>query len=213
MSQRPPLPSAPDFGAPLAPTHPSPETLHLLALRRSTPVAALGDPGPPPNDVADMLRLAMRAPDHRKLEPWRIFTIEGEARKKLGEAFANALKAAKPGAGEAELAEARGAPMRAPLIVAVISSPKDDPKKTPVWEQELSAGALCQNLLIAASAMGWAACWITEWPAYDAEIGKAFGMTGRERIAGFIYIGTAKAEPAERARPDAAKTVQRWDPA
>jgi nitroreductase len=213
MSHRPPLPSPPDFGAPLAPIHPSPETLELLALRRSTPVAALGEPGPPAGDVADMLRLAMRVPDHRKLEPWRIFTIEGAARKKLGETFASALKASKPNASEAELVEARGMPMRAPLIVAVISSPKDDPKKTPVWEQELSAGAFCQNLLIAASAIGWAACWYSEWPAYDANVGKAFGMTPRERIAGFIYIGTARAEPVERARPDAAKTIQRWDPA
>jgi nitroreductase len=211
MSQRPPLPPPPDFGAPLAPAHPSPDTLQLLALRRSTPVAALSEPGPPPGDVADMLRLAIRAPDHRKLEPWRIFTIEGDARKKLGEAFAAALKATDPNAGDAQLNEARSLPLRAPLIVAVISSPKDDPKKTPVWEQELSAGALCQNLLVAASAMGWAACWITEWPAYNAEVGKAFGMTARERIAGFIYIGTAKAEPMERARPDAGKIGRRWE--
>jgi nitroreductase len=210
MSQRPPLPPAPDFGAPLAPIHPSPETLALLALRRSTPVVALGEPGPPAGDLADMLRLAMRAPDHRKLEPWRLFTIEGAARAKLGEVFANALKASKSNASDAELAEARGLPMRAPVIVTVISSPKDDPKKTPVWEQELSAGALCQNLLIAASAMGWAACWYTEWPAYNAEVGKAFGMTERERIAGFIYVGTARADPVERARPDAGKTVKSW---
>jgi nitroreductase len=211
MSQRPQLPSPPDFGAPLAPTHPSPDTLDLLALRRSTPVAALGEPGPPAGDLADMLRLAMRVPDHRKLEPWRIFTIKGAARAKLGEVFVAALKAARPDASEAMLAEARGLPMRAPVIVAVISSPKDDPKKTPVWEQELSAGALCQNLLIAASAMGWAASWISEWPAYDAEVGKAFSMTARERIAGFIYLGTAIAEPIERARPDAAMKVQRWE--
>jgi nitroreductase len=158
-----------------------------------------------------MLRLAMRVPDHRKLEPWRIFTIEGAARAKLGETFAAARKAGAPDASEAELAEARSLPLRAPLIVAVISSPKDDPKKTPVWEQELSAGALCQNLLIAASAMGWTASWISEWPAYNAEVAKAFAMTPRERFAGFIYIGTAKAEPVERVRPDAAKTVQRWE--
>jgi nitroreductase len=210
MSQRPPLPPPPAFGAPLAPIHPSFETLTLLALRRSTPVAALSEPAPPAGELADLLRLAMRVPDHRKLEPWRLLTIEGAARAKLGEVFAAARKAATPDASEAMLAEARNLPMRAPLIVTVISSPKDDPKKTPAWEQELSAGALCQNLLIAASAMGWAASWITEWPAYDARVGKAFGMVSGERIAGFIYLGTAKADPVERVRPEAEKIVQRW---
>ena len=211
MSQRPPLPPAPDFGAPLAPSHPSFETLALLALRRSTPVAALGEPAPPPSDLADMLRLAMRVPDHRKLEPWRLLTIEGTARAKLGEVYAAALKAATPWASQENLAEARSLPMRAPLIVVVISSPQKDAKQTPVWEQELSAGALCQNLLNAASAMGWSASWISEWPAYDATVAKAFKLTPRERIAGFIYLGAAKAHPVERARPESAKKVQRWD--
>ena len=210
MSQRPPLPSPPEFGAPLAPIHPSPDTLALLALRRSTPVAALSEPAPSAGELADLLRLAMRVPDHRKLEPWRLLTIEGAARAKLGEVFAAALTRSTPAASAAMLAEARNLPMRAPLIVTVISSPRDDPKQTPAWEQELSAGALCQNLLIAAAAMGWAASWITEWPAYDATVGKAFELTDGERIAGFIYLGTAKADPVERARPEASKKVRRW---
>ena len=84
-------------------------------------------------------------------------------------------------------------PLRAPVILAVISSPNHhDPKKTPVWEQQLSSGALCQNLLIAANAMGWAAVWITEDAAFDSHVHAALGMTGHEQVAGFIYIGTAK---------------------
>ncbi len=210
MTERTPLPPPPEFGAPMTPVHPSAETLALLATRRSTPVAMLGEPGPPPGDLDDMLLLALRVPDHRKLEPWRVLVIEGPAREKLGEAFAAALIASKPGASDLERAEARGLPMRAPVIATVISCPVDDPKKTPVWEQELSAGAVCQNLMIAAHAMGWAACWISEWPAYEAHVAKAIGLSERERIAGFIYLGTAKAEPVERARPDVASKVRRW---
>ncbi|MBI1362313.1 MAG: nitroreductase [Alphaproteobacteria bacterium] len=210
MSGRKPLLAPPEFGAPVSPIHPSSETLDLLATRRSTPVAMLGEPGPPADDLRDMLRLALRVPDHRKLEPWRVLVIEGAAREALGEAFAAALKASRPDASALELDEARGLPMRAPVIATVISSPVDDPKKTPVWEQELSAGAVCQTLMIAAQAMGWAACWISEWPAYDAGVAKALGLSERERVAGFIYLGTAKAEPVERARPDIAKKVQSW---
>jgi nitroreductase len=95
-------------------------------------------------------------------------------------------------------------------MLAVVSSPVDDPKKTPEWEQRLSAGALCQTLLIAANAAGWAACWITGDAAFDAHVHKALGMTDGERIAGFIYLGTAKEKPAERQRPDVAAKAVRW---
>jgi len=210
MPIKPDLPKPPEFGAPLPPTHESAETLKLLALRRSTPVAMLGEPGPSAADLDALLRLAMRVPDHRKLEPWRVLIIEGDARKKLGDMFAAARHLREPDASEAALAEERRLPLRAPVILAVISAPVHDPKKTPVWEQQLSSGALCQTLLIAASAMGWAACWITETPAYDSHVQAALGMKPGEQIAGFIYLGTAKEQPVERQRPDVAQKATRW---
>lgn len=211
MPIRPDLPPEPEFGSPLEPTHPSPETLRLLALRRSTPVAILAEPGPSASDLDAMLRLAMRVPDHRKLEPWRVLIIEGAARQKLGQVFAAARRLREPKINDRKLAEEMNLPLRAPVILAVISSPNHhDPKKTPVWEQQLSAGALCQNLLIAANAMGWAAVWITEDAAYDSHVRASFGMTGHEQVAGFIYIGTAKEKPVERQRPSAPKKVARW---
>lgn len=105
MPLRPDLPPEPEFGAPLDPAHPSPETLRLLALRRSTPVAALGEPGPSATDVDAILRLGMRVPDHRKLEPWRVLVIEGEARVKLGEVFAAARRLRDPDVAETKLAD------------------------------------------------------------------------------------------------------------
>jgi nitroreductase len=210
MPIRPDLPAQPELGDPLAPAHESPETLRLLALRRSTPVLMLGEPGPSPADVDMLLRLAMRVPDHRKLEPWRVLIFERDARNKLGDVFAAALKVRNPGASESALEEERKLPLRAPVMLAVVSSPVDDPKKTPEWEQRLSAGALCQTLLIAANAAGWAACWITGDAAFDANVHKALGMTDGERIAGFIYLGTAKEKPAERQRPDVAAKAVRW---
>jgi len=200
MPIRPALPAPTPAGEPVAPTHESAETLKLIAQRRSTPVAALGDPGPSPVDVDYLLQLAARVPDHRKLEPWRFLVFEGAAREKLADAFAK-------GAGGDE---ARPLPMRAPVVIVMISSPIDDPKQTPVWEQELSAGAVCQTLMLAANAMGWAACWITEREAYDDAVAAALGLGPRERVAGFIYIGTAMANPVERARPDMAKKVIRF---
>ncbi len=86
----------------------------------------------------------------------------------------------------------------------------NDPKATPVWEQQLSAGALCQNIMIAAAAMGWAASWISEWPAFDANVHRGLGMSDGDQIAGFIYLGTARQQPVERQRPDPKAKVERW---
>jgi nitroreductase len=204
------LPPEPEFGVPLAPNHPSPETLQLMALRRSTPVAALSEPGPGADDIDAILRLAMRVPDHRKLEPWRVLVIEGDKRALFGEVLAAARNLREPDAPPEKLAAERALPLRAPVILAVISSPVHDPKKTPVWEQQLSAGALCQNILIASQAMGWAGVWITEDAAYDGHVQAALGMHGHEQVAGFIYLGTAKDQPVERQRPTVSVKATRW---
>jgi nitroreductase len=107
------------------------------------------------------------------------------------------------------VAEAEKSMLRAPVVVAVISSPVDD-GRTPVWEQELSAGAACYNLLLAANAAGWAGVWLTEWAAYDADAGALLGLRGKERVAGFVHIGTARAATPERVRPELSVRVLRW---
>lgn len=211
MPIKPDLPSHPEFGEAMEPTHESAETLRLLALRRSTPVAALIEPGPSPADVDAMLRLATRVPDHRKLEPWRFIVFEGAARNALADIFAHAARARNPAITDVQLNSERALALRSPVVIAIASTPvHDDPKKTPVWEQELSSGAACQNLMIAAAAMGWAASWISEWPAYDANVIAALGLPAGARIAGFIHLGTAKEMPVERQRPDMANVVKRW---
>ncbi len=91
----------------------------------------------------------------------------------------------------------------------MFSSP-DRNHKTPVWEQELSAGALCFQLLLAANAAGWAGVWLTEWLAFDPVICAAFGQKEGERVAGFIYLGTAKGMIKERPRPDMNDRISFW---
>jgi nitroreductase len=204
----PPPPPPPD--ARLAVARPSAETLSLLASRRSAPLALLSDPGPDDAQTRELLRLAMRCPDHRKLAPWRFIVFSGAARYALGDIFAAALSA-RDGAPDPDRMETeRARAVRAPVIVAVISSPVEDTKGTPQWEQELSAGAVCQTLLVAACAMGWGACWITEWPAYDVAVKEGLGLTARERIAGFIYIGTVREPALERARPNPDDKITVW---
>ena len=178
--------------------------LETLALRRSTPIKLMDrdTPGPDDTELEQMLSLALRVPDHRKLEPWHIIVTAGNRRTDLGEIISERFLALHVEADTDEVALERDRPLRAPLLLTLVSSP-DHEHKTPVWEQELSSGALCMNILNAAYAFGYGASWVTEWWAYDSHINSALGLTESERVAGHIFVGQTKAESlSERARPD-----------
>lgn len=194
-----PIPPPPREGEPAASARASAETLALLAARRSTPIAQLGEPGPDQAQLGALIRLAARAPDHGKLGPWRFVAMLGEARARAGAALA-AVIAEDPGVDESRLAAERGRFARAPACVMVVSTAAPHPK-IPEWEQQLSVGAVCFQLLLAAHAMGFGGTWLTEWPTYDARARAALGLAGHERIAGFVYLGTAQGPVVERVRP------------
>lgn len=200
-------PGFPREGEDLAPAHQSADTLALLARRRSTVAKCMGGPGPSAGQIDTLLRLAARTPDHGKLFPWRFIVFEGEARTRFGEILERRLRETEPGGPQERYAFERARFERAPLVVAVISDVTPD-HKIPEWEQILSAGAVCFNLLVGASAMGYAAQWLTEWYAYDPVTRDALGLADTERVAGFVYIGTAKENPTER--PRQAPRVSRW---
>lgn len=187
-------------------TRPSAAARNLLALRRSAGSRMLTSPGPTAKALEELLRVAARVPDHRKLEPWRFIVFQSDRRTAFGEKVAQIYKAAHPDADEAALLQERNRFLRAPSVIAVISSP-NTAHKTPVWEQELSAGAVCYNLLLAANAAGWAGVWLTEWLAFDDQIARALSLREDERVAGFIYLGTATAPSPERPRPDIAGKI------
>jgi nitroreductase len=182
------------------------ETMDLLSARRSTPANMLSEPAPDEEQLARLLTIASRVPDHGKLTPWRFIVIRGKARAHLGEAIAAVYAADNPQADEDRLEQQRGLLSRAPLVVAVVSRASPHPK-IPEWEQILSAGAACQNLVIASNAAGFGANWITEWIAYDRRILESLGLSPEERIAGFVHIGTAQERMPDRPRPDLAEIV------
>lgn len=192
-------------------TRPDASARRLLALRRSASARHLTAPGPSADDLDELLRIAARVPDHRRISPWRFIVFEREARAGFGQALMRIYDRKTPDATSQDVLDVADLPLRAPTIVAVISAP-DVTHKTPVWEQELSAGAVCYNLLLAANASGWAGAWLTEWMAFDPDVGALLGLGADERVAGFIYLGTATIAPVERARIDTADIITRWTP-
>lgn len=189
-----------DLGAPLPLPVPSAEMQDRLARRRSAPAQALIAPGPSRAETERLLALGARTPDHGKLFPWRFVVLGPDSRAALAAALAP-LAERQPDPGKAAKTLAKlTAP---PLSILVLSVPAPG-HKVPIWEQQLSAGAVCMNLAHAAGALGYSASWITDWYSYDREALALFEVGEGERVAGFVHIGTVAEPPLERPRPDLA---------
>jgi nitroreductase len=181
-----------------------------LKTRRSIPAAQLGEPGPDPDALREMLRIAARVPDHGKLAPWRFIVFDRKSRNDLIRGLARIAETSADEKERRYRADKAAALAEAPLIVGVVSSATADHPKIPLWEQQLSAGAVCLNLLHAAKAFGFAAQWLTGWFAYDPEAQRWLGLREGERFAGLVHIGTPTAPPSERDRPDLVALVSMW---
>jgi len=188
---------------------PNPELLSFLKTRRSGKPALMTGPGPSEEQLREILTIAARVPDHKKLAPWRFIVFAGEARRQAGEVFAKACALEDASASETRIAFEQARFERAPVVVAVVSRVKPVPA-APEWEQILSAGASAYNLSLAANAFGFATAWVTEWVAYSETVKAAFGLSEGERIAGFVYIGTATEVQADRDRPILDEVVSYW---
>ncbi|MET4683291.1 nitroreductase family protein [Brevundimonas faecalis] len=179
--------------------------LSRLATRRSASAQLLAAPGPSEAEIEQILTLGARTPDHGKLFPWRFVVLGPQSRADLSEALA--ALAETQGRSEKDLAVLAKL-ANPPLTVMVVSTPIQG-HKVPVWEQQLSAGAVCMNLEHAADALGYSASWITDWYSYDPAAVALFGVQDGETIAGFIHLGTLTEAPLERPRPVMAHKVER----
>ena len=186
-----------------------PEAIDLLKTRRSVKPIELQGPGPTAAELATILTVASRVPDHGRLIPWRFVIFEGDARHSAGEKIAEIFRANRPDATPEQIAFERNRLARAPVVIAVVS--RAGPHvKIPEWEQVLSAGAAATSLVFAAYALGFAASWLTEWYAYDRRVLDALGVKPEERIAGFVHIGRPSKPVEDRARPSLDEIVTRY---
>lgn len=184
--------------------------ISLLLSRRSGKPRDMIAPGPDAAQLETILTAASRVPDHGKLAPWRFVTVAADQRDALADLLVSAYQAEKPEAGKLELDAMVQFAHQAPSLVVVLSSPVAG-SKIPLWEQELSTGAACMQLLNAAHALGFVGGWLTGWPTYSDHVRNAFG-TGDERIAGFVFLGSPSKALEERPRPNLSDVVRAWQP-
>jgi nitroreductase len=182
------------------------ETIALLKRRRSLSPPNITGPGPSASEIETLLTIASRVPDHGKLAPWRFILFEGAARDRAGRIALEVKLADNPSLDEAGRTAELKRFSHAPLVIAVVSRAAPH-VKIPEWEQELSAGAACMNLVIAANALGFVTGWLTEWCSYDQRFRAALGLAENERIAGFVHIGRPKLVMEDRPRPPLAEIV------
>jgi len=180
-----------------------------LATRRSVPSLNIAPPAPDDATLSKMLEIAARVPDHGKLAPWRFIRYPASVTSRIGDYLSDLWRAENPDAPEDRLTLEKDRFRRAPLVIGVVSKPVRD-HKIPIWEQELSAGAVCLNLIHAAHAFGFSAQWLTEWYSYNEKAARYLGIDEGERFAGFIHIGTPTISPSERERPSIPAITSFW---
>ncbi len=183
------------------------DALTLLNQRNSAP--KLVEPAPAGDALEQIFIAALRAPDHGRLQPWRFIVIEAEQREHLGQLFAKALLARKPDASPEEIRKSEEAPLRAPMIVAVVAHLQAG-AKVPEVEQLLSAGCAAHGMLLAAYALGFGAIWRTGDNNYDATVNAGLGLAAGEELVGYIYLGTAAGTPKPLPDLKVADFVRRW---
>lgn len=183
--------------------------LSLLATRRSGKPRDMVAPGPDAAQLRTIVATAARVPDHGKLAPWRFVEVAADQRDAFAALLERAYRAERPSAGRQELQAIEQFARQAPSLVVVLSAPRRD-SHIPLWEQELSAGAACMQLLNAAHAHGFVGGWLTGWAAFSPVVREAFGGEG-ERIAGFVFLGSPSRPLDERPRPDLDQIFRRWN--
>lgn len=175
--------------------------IDFLLTRRSAPISALTGPGPDMNEIETLIRVASRVPDHGRLVPWRFILYRGSVREEIGEKLADLAVEREGELPEARLEQERKRFARAPLVVGIVSCPREN-IRIPEWEMFLSGGAAAMNLVTAASAMGYGAAWITNWYSNDEKGRAILGLAPDERVIGFVHIGNYEGPATERPRPE-----------
>jgi len=181
-----------------------------LASRRSGRPRDMIAPGPDAAQIEQIVAMAMRTPDHGKLNPWRVVHVGAGQRDAFAARLTAAYRAEKPEAGRLEIEAMDSFARQAPELLVVLFSPRES-SKIPLWEQQLSAGAFVMNLLHAVHAHGFVGGWITGWPSYSDAVRDLFG-SAPEQIAGFLFIGTPGQPLEERPRPALEAVLAEWAP-
>jgi len=184
------------------------ETLEAIQTRNSVPL--LTDPAPTSEEMSEVYKGALRAPDHARLRPWKFIEVRGDSRDKLAKIFIDTATALNSDLSENEISKLQKAPHRAPMIIILAANIKEHPK-VPEIEQIISLGAAAQNILLGIHEIGYSAVWRTGNMAFNPEITKFLGLEENFKIIGYLYVGTSTGKEKPIPELEIKDFLEVWD--
>ena len=184
------------------------ETLEAIQTRNSVPL--LTDPAPTSEEMSEVYKGALRAPDHARLRPWKFIEVRGDSRDKLAKIFIDTATALNSDLSENEISKLEKAPHRAPMIIILAANIKEHPK-VPEIEQIISLGAAAQNILLGIHEIGYSAVWRTGNMAFNPEITKFLGLEENYKIIGYLYVGTSTGKEKPIPELEIQDFLEVWD--
>ena len=184
------------------------ETLKAIQNRNS--VAHLTEPAPSIEEMEEVYKGALRAPDHAWLRPWKFIEIRGDSRKKLANSFIKASISLGEEMTEEFEEKLKKAPFRAPMVIVLAADIKEHPK-VPKIEQIISLGASAQNILLGLHDIGYSAIWRTGKMAFNQHIVDSLELPNSYEVIGYLYVGTSAGRIKSLPELDLSDHLTRWD--
>ena len=184
------------------------KTLEAIQTRNSVPL--LTDPAPTSEEMSEVYKGALRAPDHARLRPWKFIEVRGDSRDKLAKIFIDTATALNSDLSENEISKLEKAPHRAPMVIILAANIKEHPK-VPEIEQIISLGAAAQNILLGIHEIGYSAVWRTGNMAFNPEITKFLGLEENFKIIGYLYVGTSTGKEKPIPELEIKDFLEVWD--
>jgi hypothetical protein len=180
--------------------------LEFLGQRHSVGPKHLEAPAPSDADLRCATAIALRAPDHRQLRPFRFVRVSDERRATLASLFA--ADAARRGHGAEEVERARERAGNGPALIALIAKVQHNVDDVPDHEQWMTVGAGAMNFLNALHLMGFGAKLLSGASVRDPAITAVFCRADEQMVA-WILAGTPAKAPRAKAsdNPEAHFTV------
>jgi len=167
--------------------------------RRSQP--SVTNDAPTKRELLPLIEAAASVADHGSLRPWRLIALRGAARARLGHAIVEAT-GLEGGAADKMAAK----PLRAPLLIAIVVSPKPS-HKVPEWEQEAVAAGVAHALSLVLDEAGWGVIWRTGHYTRSAPVHRMHDLADGERLLGWLYVGGKQKHKSGRRKPIKAKDL------
>lgn len=175
------------------------EEVVLEALKERRTVGRVKEDEVPKAILKQLIEAASWAPSHYNTQPWKFIVMTGEGRSLLGKGYAKVYTATTGDTDAEKLEKEAKKAFRAPVVIAAICSPSEDPRA--IIEEELAAAhAAVQNMLLAAHSLGLGAIWRSGAPMYHQAMHEHFQLRDNEQLVGLVYIGYPELVPAAPAR-------------